>query len=144
MPEADAVFRLVDEIAGLRPFTVERVLRATGHDADRARVGEGRHFRSATARDGPGTRLFSEVQVRQRLLPAPGSDGLVILNLAPGPCIGEEAVTARYGADPAFSVQPPGAPESHYFTYPQAWGELRFGFSAEDCLVSAVLDATGH
>ena len=147
MSEAEPVFELVDEIETLRPFVIERVVAAAGLSIAGATIRVGQYFRYGTAADHGTEALFTEVEVRQRLVVEPGRDGIVILSRKPEPCIDGGDVMARYGADPALSVptphQPPESPI--YFVYARDWGKLSFGFARDgsDCLLRVVLDATG-
>ena len=145
--DAERVLELVAALADERPFTVDGVAAVLGLDAGRAEGREGRWFRYATIDDTAGVTPFARTEVRQRLAVEPGRDGLVVLELRPGPCIDRQAVMARHGPDPALSIpsvhQGPISPV--YLVYPKAWGKISFGFAADagDCLVSVVLDATG-
>jgi hypothetical protein len=138
---------LADAVAAARPFTVSGVATVLGLAPARATARQGRWFRYATIDDRQALTPFGRVEVRERLAPTPGRDGLVILTLRDGPCIDRQAVMARHGASPALSPPsahaPPEAPV--HLVYARDWGWLRFGFrpGGQGCLVEIVLDATG-
>jgi hypothetical protein len=144
MERSGSVLDLVPRLAEKLPFRQEDVGKLTGVTLkrdDKTSNSSYDIYRST----GPADR-FTAVEVRQRVQAKAGKNGIVILDLAKGPCIRQKDAKARFG-EPA-GMEPPSphgpADEPTYLTYKQSWGELRLGFTNEDveCLVSIVLDAT--
>jgi hypothetical protein len=94
---------------------------------------------------GPGAGGVTRVEVREPTLESPGRGGLVVLEVAPEPCIARSEVGDRFGPPaaepprPPSPTAPPGQPT--YVTHPQPWGEIRLGYAPGGCLVRAVLEA---
>jgi hypothetical protein len=145
MSPAEQVFGIVDRITAARPFRLETVAALVGFT-----IVETRRSARAGFRYGQGNRnggLIAAAEIRERLDPSPGRDGLVILDLGGGFCIGQRQVMRRYGDAPELAVPTPHQPADAplYFVYRFDWGQISFGFarSGEECLVGVVLDATG-
>lgn len=144
MSPADLLFATIDELCATRPFRLGSVGAVLGFDV--VETGRNEHFRTGRASRGHGP--IQVVEVRERLCPEPGRDGLVLLGLSLGSPVSLSTVMERYGGRPELSVpmpeEPPESPVHYRFERP--WGTVAFGYtrSVPSRLVSVVLDAVGQ
>jgi hypothetical protein len=150
-PTADAMtptstpLDTVTRLGELVPFRVDDVARSIGLRLVEQPTGSNPYF-TIYKSDAEGAGLFRGAELRVRNTPAPGRDGLLIVDLAPDSCVTQEEAIEKLGSprlSPASPHAPPTAP--HYYVYDRPWGQLRLGFSRDEkaCLVTVVFDATG-
>jgi hypothetical protein len=144
MDASGSVFDLIPRLVEKLPFRQVDVASLTGVTLTRDEAASNYAydvFKGSGAKGG-----ISSVEVRQRVQPSAGKNGIVLLDLAGGPCITQKEAMARYGEPNDLSIPTPHEPEDSptYIVYKQKWGELRLGFTRAEpeCLVSVVLDAT--
>lgn len=139
------VFEIIERIAAARPFALDRVAAIVGIDVIEIERNETAGFRYG--KTNASSDVFAAVEIRERLAPRTGRDGLVILNLVDQPCIDQTEVMLRYGSEPILSVPTPHQPGDAplHLDYRYGWGHISFGFArtGEKCLTRIVFDATG-
>ena len=142
--DATATFDLVQRIAAARPFDAQAVAQLTGLTVG---PGQGSNAWFTVFTSAPGatsTGAFTSVEVRQPTSQSAGKSGVVLLGI--GGCIPKTDVGGRFGTSTGSILptpaQPPGSPT--WDRYPQPWGEVRLGFSADGCLVQIALDGASR
>lgn len=145
MKAPPSVLDLIATLVEQPPFSARETTRMTGvaltKDAERSNAAFD-IYRADNAK-GP----LSTIEVRQRVNPKPGKQGLVILEISDTACISQEQVKTRFPekADGLIGPTPHQPTDSPvYWTYKKSWGELRLGFAqtGNRCLVAVVLDGT--
>jgi hypothetical protein len=145
MSESTELFDLVQSLAAERPFAVESVSKRLGEKVELVPGRSTAPFSIYRTRNDAG-RLFTEIELRVPKATASSKDGLLILSVQPGLCIGKKEVMLRFGEVSRLSIPTPRQPPEDplFFVYKLPWGDLSFGFDrlGSECLVSVVLNAT--
>jgi hypothetical protein len=139
---ANDTLGIVKQLIDSRPFTPEKVLRATGVRLDPS--DQYRYF-SIFKSGASGRGVIRDAELR---VPGEGATAgeLLILTLAPGSRVGERQVRETFGKEQNMSFptphQPAGSP--WYLEYQMPWGKASFGFrpAGNRELITIVLDAT--
>jgi hypothetical protein len=139
---ANDTLGIVKQLIDSRPFTPEKVLRATGIRLDPS--DQHRYFSIfKSGESGRGVVRDAELRV-----PGEGATAgeFLILTLAPGGRVDERQVRKTFGQEQNVSFptphQPAGSP--WYLEYQMPWGKVSFGFrpAGNRELITIVMDAT--
>ena len=140
-----AVFTLINDLEGRRPFRVDVVSRITGFKLHRAAVQSSEYFSVYYSEDNE-TEVLKSVELRVPTGLATARDGMVLLDVNPLLCLTQEEVLGRFGRVPRVVAPDSDGPRDLpiYLEYDRQWGALRFGFqlTGTGCLRTVVLDAT--